>query len=213
VSLILEALRKLEREKPATDRGIVVMTTAGLAAEKRGVPPWVLLAAGLAAGLGIAFFVIERRGVGPSVPPPTTLAAPAVVPSDSPTLPSVSSSAPRPPAALPGPATSLRAPQSMQSAPPSSMRPSSTEPAAAEISPTVPLASLARPPRAAASPKPSATSALVLQAISTRDGQPVALINDRVLREGDSVDGVRIVRIGDAEVEIEKGGVRSVLRF
>jgi len=54
---------------------------------------------------------------------------------------------------------------------------------------------------------------LRLTAISVRDGQAVAIVNDRLVREGDSFDGVRIVRIGDAQVEVEFRGRRHVLRF
>ena len=54
---------------------------------------------------------------------------------------------------------------------------------------------------------------LRLNAISQRDGQPVALVNDRLVREGDSFDGVRVLRIGEAEVEVEVRGQRRVLRF
>jgi hypothetical protein len=54
---------------------------------------------------------------------------------------------------------------------------------------------------------------LVLQAISERDGSPVALVNDRLVREGDSFDGVTVVRIGASEVEVEVRGRRRVLRF
>jgi hypothetical protein len=53
----------------------------------------------------------------------------------------------------------------------------------------------------------------VLQAISSRDGKPIALVCDRRVREGDAFDGVTIVRIGDAEVEVEWKGQRSILRF
>jgi hypothetical protein len=52
-----------------------------------------------------------------------------------------------------------------------------------------------------------------LNAISQKDGRPVALINDRLLFEGDSVDGVKVLRIGEAEVEVEVRGERRVLRF
>jgi CRP-like cAMP-binding protein len=38
-------------------------------------------------------------------------------------------------------------------------------------------------------------------------------LNDRLVREGDMFDGVRIVRIGEAEVEIEVEGRRSVVSF
>jgi hypothetical protein len=39
------------------------------------------------------------------------------------------------------------------------------------------------------------------------------VINDRVVREGDRFDGVLILRIGAAEVEVEIAGARRVLRF
>jgi hypothetical protein len=52
-----------------------------------------------------------------------------------------------------------------------------------------------------------------LNAISVRDGHPVAILNDRLVREGDSFDGIRVVRIGEAEVEVEVGGVRKILTF
>jgi hypothetical protein len=54
---------------------------------------------------------------------------------------------------------------------------------------------------------------LRLTAISRRDGRPVALINDRLVFEGDSFEGVRILRIGETEVEVEVRGERRVLRF
>jgi hypothetical protein len=54
---------------------------------------------------------------------------------------------------------------------------------------------------------------LVLQAISERDGRPIALLSDRLVWEGDEFDGVRVVRIGEAEVEVEWKGRRSVIRF
>jgi hypothetical protein len=53
----------------------------------------------------------------------------------------------------------------------------------------------------------------MLQAISEREGRPVAIVNDRLLREGDSIDGARIVRIAKDEVELELQGRRVLLRF
>jgi hypothetical protein len=41
----------------------------------------------------------------------------------------------------------------------------------------------------------------------------VAILNDRLVREGDAFDGIRVLRIGEAEVEVEVGGVRRVIRF
>ncbi|MFI4942881.1 MAG: hypothetical protein ACHP85_06440, partial [Burkholderiales bacterium] len=65
----------------------------------------------------------------------------------------------------------------------------------------------------AAAPSAAVTDELRLSAISRRDGKPVALINDRLVFEGDSFDGVRVIRIGEAEVEVEVKGQRRVLRF
>jgi hypothetical protein len=54
---------------------------------------------------------------------------------------------------------------------------------------------------------------LRLNAISQRDGRPVALINDRLVFEGDSFDGIKVLRIGETEVELEVRGERRLLRF
>jgi hypothetical protein len=78
--------------------------------------------------------------------------------------------------------------------------------------------------RAAAGPLASVTDAETapasapvpefrLTAISTRDGEPIALLNDRLVREGDSFDGVSVIRIGATEVEIEVGGERRTIGF
>jgi hypothetical protein len=67
--------------------------------------------------------------------------------------------------------------------------------------------------RRSALAQPPAAGTLRLNAISQRDGRPVALINDRLLFEGDSFDGVKVLRIGEAEVELEVHGKRRVLRF
>jgi hypothetical protein len=70
------------------------------------------------------------------------------------------------------------------------------------------------PGAAAAEAAPGAPPGeLRLTAISQRDGRPVALINDRLVFEGDSFEGVRVLRIGETEVEVEVRGQRHVLRF
>jgi hypothetical protein len=66
-------------------------------------------------------------------------------------------------------------------------------------------------PTVPAGPSPAGT--LRLNAISQREGRPVALINERLVFEGDSFDGIKILRIGEAEVEVEIRGQRRVLRF
>jgi hypothetical protein len=70
------------------------------------------------------------------------------------------------------------------------------------------------PAAPAAAPVPAAAPRdLRLEAISARDGVPVAVINQKVVREGDSVDGARVLRIGALEVEVDVDGARRTLRF
>jgi hypothetical protein len=52
-----------------------------------------------------------------------------------------------------------------------------------------------------------------LHAISRREGQPVAILNDRLVHEGDSFDGVKVLRILDASVEVEVDGKRRTVGF
>jgi len=52
-------------------------------------------------------------------------------------------------------------------------------------------------------PPPASSDDVRLTAISQKDGRPVVLINDRLMFEGDSFDGVKVLRIGEAEVEVE----------
>ena len=41
----------------------------------------------------------------------------------------------------------------------------------------------------------------------------MAILNERLVREGDVFDGIRVIRIGETEVEVEVGGKRRVIRF
>jgi len=190
MSLILEALRKLERDKPAPDRGVVVMTAAGLARDQRAPSSWAWLLAGVVAGLALA--ATAAVWLRPGAPPRPAPEAAAPVASALPTQETV---------------TGTRAPQATLAP----RRP--PVPARASAAPAPP------PPAAAPGAAPEADAprairpALVLQAITVQEGRPVALINDRVLRVGDEVEGVRIVRIGEDEVEVEANGVRTLLRF
>lgn len=166
MSLILEALRKLEREKPVAERGFLVVAAPGQ--DKRR---WELLRllAGVGIGAAAAGLYSWRASVppaGPAFPAPDAMAAAAS-------------------AHTPAPAPSI--------APP----------------PTAPMV----PRRQASAAAQPGEPALVLQAITQQDGRAVALISDRVLREGDEVQGARVVRIGEAEVEIEFQGRRITLRF
>jgi hypothetical protein len=171
VSLILEALKKLEREKQAPERGVIVLGATswpGAPGERR----LGLFLLGLL--LGAALLGLWRWGQAP------------VPASGAPSAAADASLAP--PRPLP-----------QKSAPPAS-------PAVAAAPRIVPVTLAAAGP---GRPAP----AFMLQAISEREGRPVAIVNDRLLREGDSIDGARIVRIAKDEVELELRGRRVLLRF
>jgi hypothetical protein len=188
VSLILEALKKLEREKGVPERGFLVMAHLPWARSGK-VGARLLGLAALALALAAAGFLLWRSRPAPLVAPaptPTFVARPPrggvlALPSPIVALPLPTSALPLPTSALPSPAAT---------APPASPAPDLAAP---------------RPPEAA--------SQFRLNAISVQDGHPVAVLNDRIVREGDSFEGVRVLRIGETEVEIEVRGERRVIRF
>jgi hypothetical protein len=176
VSLILEALKKLEREKGVPERGFLVLAhlpwaRSGKAGARAAGLVALVLALAAAAFLLWRFRPAAPRAVGPT-PTPTLAALPPRV--GVPALPS-------PTVALSAPAATAPTPSSVHALPPP------------------------RPPEAAAEFR--------LNAITVQDGHPVAVLNDRIVREGDSFEGVRVLRIGETEVEIEVKGERRVIRF
>ncbi len=230
MSLILDALRKLEREKDAREPAVLVV----------GSVPWggtsrarrLVLGAGAALALALAVllgWMLRRSPAAPATPAvdPPRVASPARAASPSPAL--AGPFGLRLPAPPPPVVTTLVAPPIRLSRPlPSAGRPRAVEATAApaplpppagfaepSASTTVPVAVSASASEAAPAEGPAAATSgdLRLNAISQRDGRPVALINDRLLFEGDSFDGVRVLRIGEAEVELEVKGQRRVLRF
>lgn len=190
MSLILDALKKLERDQARRDSDVVVV----------GALPW--------------------EGVRPRRAP-ALLAASALLLVGA--LTAIGWLWRHEPAGVPA-AAAPRAAQAPQTAP----APQASAPPAALSPPRAVDESAAPPPRRFELPRPTPpgtvptarTSSraapaeeLRLEAISERDGRPLAMINDHLLFEGDSFDGVRVVRIGAAEVEIEVRGERRVLRF
>jgi hypothetical protein len=123
-----------------------------------------------------------------------------------------------PPAAAP---TAL--PPPIWEAAPAAARPASpaTVPAAAAAASAAspaPAASAApspeEPPLLVITPKAApASGALHLEAISAQDGEPVAVINGRLVRKGDMIEGALVLWIGADGVEIEVDGKRRVLGF
>ncbi len=253
MSLILDALRKLEREKDAREPGVLVVGSVPWGERSRASR--VLLVAGAAGVLALAVaagWMLRPVRVAPS--PAAPVAAPATVPPrpaptlppPAPTLPAISVSPTEPPpppirisrppaqrlpvapaasGATAPPAAAQVGPATVPAAPSEPATPApATEtgaigihpPVAAPASPptAVELSSAPVPPATQAAPStPPAPGGLRLNAISQRDGRPVALINDRLVFEGDSFDGVKVLRIGDTEVEVEVRGEKRVLRF
>lgn len=223
MSLILDALKKIEREKGAGDPGVVVVGSVpwGQASPRRfGRTATV---AGVALGLvSIGAWWWLRPALAP-VPAPAPAAAPSTSASTQPSAtasrPPTAPIVPAPPAprhtATPHPEpTGASGPAAVVARPAAGDRaavPLVSAPGAAADAASAPLATASEPRPTRGSP--SGWPELHLGAISLRDGRPVALVNDRVVREGDSFDGVLVVRIGDAEVEVEFRGQRRVLRF
>jgi hypothetical protein len=186
MSLILEALRKLERDKDAPERGFVVMTHVPWAqgGGRSRLASIAALAVAVAAG---ALAVALWRGRAARPPAPETRALVTAAPPA--TLPAAPVSSP---STFEAKALAL---ESLRQADAATATPS--------------------PPVAATTPQPGSTSAseLRLNAISRQDDKPVAILNDRLVREGDVFDGIRVIRIGDTEVEVEVKGRRRVLTF
>lgn len=204
MSLILEALRKLEREKQNPDRGFLVMAHTPWGAGRR----WsTLTLAGLvlavAAGASLLTVLVVRKRPGP-VTPVTEVASPQPARSSAP-----AAGVEQRPMAAAALATSSPVTPFAQTAPVPVTDPE----------PPVPPSAAASPPPAAPAAVPSLLPAapthpdLRLLAISQQDGRPVAIVNDRLVREGDSFDGIRILRIGATEVEVEIHGQKRVLTF
>jgi len=210
VSLILDALRKLEREKQTPEKGFVVLTAA---AAPTAVPRWrrAFAAAATFGVLALVAAVLAPRLLAP--PPASVTPGPAAA---APNTPSQTAT----PAAS-QPATSILAVSPPPAVVPSSIHPPAETPAlevpaVSQVGhgsgPAVQMAPASAAPPAAPAVAPSAPP-LVLEAIAERDGHRVAVLNGRLVREGDVFGNTRVLHIGADEVEIETDGRRQVLRF
>jgi hypothetical protein len=199
VSLILEALKKLEREKQTPDRGFLVMAQVPWAGEgRRGK---VLLVAGTVVALVVVGLAVRWLVAGRSSPAPATEARPESLPT-----PPLQAAAP---AQIVVPTLPRYVPPAPRPAPPAPR-------AAAPAAPAVSAPGVSAPPPlqpASAAPAPAGPAPLRLEAISEQDGVAVAVINGELVREGDHISGALVVKIGVQEVELEVDGRRSVLRF
>jgi hypothetical protein len=204
VSLILEALRKLEREKRSAEPGFLVLgpqSWPSAPARRR----WTLVAAGALALAVVGLAVLVRRpgaalpAAPVAAPPPTLAYVPPRTEGPPPTLPSPIAVTPIANAPLPLEPALLEADAEE---PPAAAPPPPARAHAREEGPSGPQASPKGPP-----------ARFTLQAISVRDGRPVAVLNERLVYEGESFDGVTVVRIGEAEVELSVDGRRVVIGF
>jgi len=208
VSLILDALKKIEREKGAGDPGVVVLGSVPWGEKTRRPRRFVAAAAVLVfgfVGLGAWWLLRPARAVAPAAAPSTAPTPEGAAPAPASARPPATATTPFVP-----PPPAARRPAAPAAAIPAATDATTAAPAAAVRRPAPDDAPSSSPPAPAGS---AAWPELRLGAISVRDGHPVALVNDRLVREGDAFDGVSIVRIGDAEVEVEFRGERRVLRF
>jgi hypothetical protein len=245
VSLILEALKKLERDRQTHERGFLVLAPS--AWSPRGERPRMRAAAlaGAAAlsGAAVAAFLLRPAptaapaagtsgaasaaatgAVVPAVAPVTLAAARAAGAPLSVSRTAAGPSAPRvavrwkgrqaaaPSAAAPAPLAAASA--ALEPAPTPITETAVTEtaaPPAPEPDADAPVEDTAE--AAPAPPAAAADQPLRLEAITERDGQPVAVVSGQVVRVGDQIGAATIVRIGVAEIEIETAGRRRIIRF
>lgn len=189
MSLILDALKKLEREKQTTPRGFLVVAPGGWAGQSRGV---TLVAGALFVGLVLGAVLLAAYGR-------LTQAA----------VPQVAGGVPTP-AATP---TTAAATAPTSGLPLPTPRPRAFRSAAPPTPPALVVGAPAAAPSTEPAPAASEKDGPQLQAISEQDGFPVAVIDERIMREGEEHDGLKVLRIGAAEVEIEHLGKRRILRF
>jgi hypothetical protein len=212
VSLILEALKKLEREKQSPDRGFLVLGPGAWSQAPGGRRRMTLALVGavlLGAVAGSAFWRLRE----PATPRPTaSVASPEVAgalpaPAASLVPPALPSAFPLLPAAMPPTLPPVAAPSG---APPDDR-------VVVPESPTAEVGAAREPPgqpaEPAATPMPATEPRFRLEAISRRDGRLLAVLSGRLVYEGDSFEDVHVLRIGEAEVELEINGRRVVIGF
>ncbi len=199
MSLILDALKKLDREKNASDPGVLVVGSVPWEGVRRHrlVAIVLVVLAIPAIAMGVYWLAQSRLRPAVSTVPaqadPAPLAAVPSRPAPQPGVPAGATPVVSPPAPR-----RLELPVAIEQRRPAA-------PATATEPIDVPAAEVAEP-----SPR---RHELQLNAISGRDGQPVAVISGRLVREGDSWDGVTVLHISETEVEIEVAGERRTLRF
>jgi hypothetical protein len=195
VSLILEALKKLERERDSTGRGFLVVAHTPWPATRARAARLVLMAVAAGALAGTAAWGVWTWLATSSRDPVKATTAGAAAAGHRPASP------------LPPPIWETTAAAAAPVAPSTTVKPSALPPAA-PATPDEPRL-LVITPRTA----PAAQPVLRLEAISSQDGQPVAVINGHLVRKGETIEGALVTWIGADAVEIEVDGRRRVIGF
>lgn len=218
MSLIFEALKKLEREKARQASPIVTAGEAPWAPPSSRVPGWMLIGAAVALlvlGVGLGSW-LRVRPATETIPRGEAADALEAPPAGLREAPAHSTALPPPPAAPRPVRPDARRETRSVAAPPRPRPAAATTPPSAATTPR----SVAKAPAAEpieTRPDPAAVGGTSgeprLQAISERNGKSIALINDRVLFEGETAGDVRVIRIGPSEVEVEWKGRRRTLTF
>jgi hypothetical protein len=180
MSLVIDALRRVEKKDPAGSVGSASVRVGGRRSGRRSWPVLLAASGGLAVGLAVpqertapaaAARPVEPRDSSPWGPGRSVLAASDPVAGAAASVPARETSAPR----------RVRA---------------------------------ASPAAAATATQTPAAQAHVLQAVSTRDGAPIAMVNGRLVREGDTIDGFRVTKIaGETVTGTRADGTEAVLVF
>jgi hypothetical protein len=242
MSFILDALKKLERQKQqenASGDGETVMEGGRRWGEGKRpieVGKSVVIIAFLA--LAIAGFALYRSlSVEKPVPPAATVSrTPPPEPSAKVPTPTTRPVAPmeEPERDVDDPAASTETQPVEETELPTEEEPASPEPVPEDVVETVPPVRLVgrtdveEPPDESENPAeltrsesdgdaaaevPESLPELVLQGTSVVDGRPVAVINYQRLYEGDTIEGARVLKISDRVVELEYEGRRFTIKL
>ena len=202
MSLILEALRKLDRDKASPEaRPTVVMMAplpwGGTPAGSRRRVALVAAVAVFATIVVAAGFVVFFGLPGSTSPKPQATAVPAAL-------------------SPPSPSSTTAADQERSQSASAADRQRTEEdlPRAIELPPRPPIA--VAPPVIEPSPTPQPSSPpprFALSAIGERDGHPIAMINDQIVRVGDRIAGAEVTHIGPTSVDLLLDGQPIHLSF
>ena len=228
MSFILDALKKLERERETREPGVLMVGPVqwGGPERPRARRRLAVGAALVAVVAASALWWLSSRPA-PATPDPSSEAAPATrIPTTAPPATERRPTQARSEQGEP-PRSDEHAPEQMPGAlpvpPPRSvdLPGDASEPDAGLSAEATPIvegppgtpADAAVATGAGDPPTSPPQPAFRLTAISERDGEPIALLNDRLVREGDRFGDLRVLRIGETEVEIEVNGERRTIGF